>query len=925
MLILFQQFLQKFYQTLFITFAKISISIFIFFLILVLPAISQQLPKGFNQILVASGISNPTVMAFAPDGRLFVAEQTGALRIIKNGGLLSKPFITLQVNSKGERGLLGIAFDPDFNTNKYIYLYYTLSSAANNRISRFTANGDVVVPGSEVVILNLSPLSNATNHNGGSIQFGKDGKLYVGIGDNANSANAQNLDTYLGKILRINADGTVPDGNPFKTGSEERRRIWSYGLRNPFTLSVQPLTGKIFVNDVGQNMWEEINNCTTGGLNYGWPLAEGKDSTLHYTNPVYTYAHGSGSEVGCAITGGTFFNPSKTNYPSSYVGKYFFLDYCSRWINSISIKNNTVKRENFASSIPGSAVCITTGNDGNLYFLSRTTSAVYKITYTNSDAPVIDEQPVSITVSKGKTAVFYVKASSADSLFYQWRKNGVSIKGATNPSYKISSVTYSDAGTYSVIVSNRAGRDTSSNATLTVTDSNQTPTATIETPKQGATYAGGNKISFSGAGTDPEDGSLPASDFKWFVLFYHDAHTHPGPTIPAGITRGSFTIPDIGETSANVFYRLYLVVTDSKGASDTSFTDILPRKSTITIQTNPENLLVTLDGQPFTAPVTVISVEGMVRTIGVITHQGDYTFSGWNNGGDTIQTFATPVNDVAYTANFSKTTQEILTPVADAFVRAGTFANTNFGSSPVLYSKKSHVAYYEREIYLRFDISSFPPDASSATLRLYGALNSTEDDSVAIDVHNVSDNNWVETTITRNNNPLEDTSTVATTSVAGTTFRYYDWDITKYIKIFKKAGANFVTIKLINRDITVSRVEFNSREAEANRPQLVVNYFSTASKQQNNTQIVLKERPNKELMFSIYPNPAKNIFYVLVKNNFNSDVITLSDINGRLIRNIAITNNKMEQINAGDLKNGVYLLTVRNGKKSITKEIVVEK
>jgi glucose/arabinose dehydrogenase len=170
---------------------------------------AQTYPAGFQQVLVANGISNPTVMAFAPDGRLFVAQQTGALRIIENGVLLSTPAITLSVNSSGERGLLGIAFDPNFTSNNFIYLYYTLSSAANNRISRFTMSGNTIVAGSESVVLNLDPLSSATNHNGGTIMFGPDGKLYVGIGENANSTNSQNLDTYHGKILRINSDGSV--------------------------------------------------------------------------------------------------------------------------------------------------------------------------------------------------------------------------------------------------------------------------------------------------------------------------------------------------------------------------------------------------------------------------------------------------------------------------------------------------------------------------------------------------------------------------------------------------------------------------------------------------------------------------------------------------------------------------------------------
>ena len=317
---------------------------------------SQTYPTGFSQVQVANGISSPTVMAFAPDGRLFVAQQNGVLRIIQNGSLLTTPFMSISVHSSGERGLLGIAFDPNFTTNQYIYVYYTLSSGANNRISRFTANGNLVVPGSEVVLLNLDPLSTATNHNGGSLQFGSDGKLYVGIGENATASNAQNLDTYHGKIIRINPDGSVPAGNPFTSGSAQRQRIWVYGMRNPYTLAIQPGTGKLFVNDVGQNTWEEINECNTGGLNYGWPTAEGISSNSAFTNPVYYYAHGSGIGKGCAITGGSFFNPSSTNYPSQYAGRYFFMDYCNNWIDMLTISGTTYTRSNFASLIVGRCV-----------------------------------------------------------------------------------------------------------------------------------------------------------------------------------------------------------------------------------------------------------------------------------------------------------------------------------------------------------------------------------------------------------------------------------------------------------------------------------------------------------------------------------------------------------------------------------------
>ena len=202
------------------------------------PATAATLIPGFAETPVASGLSLPTSMAFAPDGRLFVTLQGGALRVIKNGALLATPFVTLTVDSSGERGLLGVAFDPNFAANQFLYLYYTVpGSPAHNRVSRFTANGDVVLAASELILLELDNLSSATNHNGGSLNFGADGKLYIGVGENANGANSQSESNLLGKMLRINSNGTVPADNPFiATTTGKNQAIWAMGLRNPVHL-----------------------------------------------------------------------------------------------------------------------------------------------------------------------------------------------------------------------------------------------------------------------------------------------------------------------------------------------------------------------------------------------------------------------------------------------------------------------------------------------------------------------------------------------------------------------------------------------------------------------------------------------------------------------------------------------------------------
>jgi glucose/arabinose dehydrogenase len=351
------------------------------FLFCALPASTATLLPGFTETPVATGILSPTAMEFAPDGRIFVTEQGGAVRVIKNGSLLATPFASVTVNSDGERGLLGVTFDPNFATNNYVYVYYTATTPAiHNRVSRFTANGDVAAAGSEVVILELNDLSGATNHNGGPIHFGLDGKLYIGVGENANGANSQTLTNLLGKMLRINADGTIPSDNPFSSSATgNNRAIWAWGLRNPYTFAVQPGTGRIFINDVGQNTWEEINDGIAGA-NYGWPNSEGLTSTPGQTSPLYAYPHSGGPVNGCSIIGGAFYNPPSPQFPVIYTGQYFFSDYCSGWIKVYDPVANSVA--GFATGVNHPAD-LKTGPNGSLYYLARgsggNTGVVYEI------------------------------------------------------------------------------------------------------------------------------------------------------------------------------------------------------------------------------------------------------------------------------------------------------------------------------------------------------------------------------------------------------------------------------------------------------------------------------------------------------------------------------------------------------------------
>ena len=338
-------------------------------------------PRGFTRDTAwVTGLVGGTAFAQAADGRLFVAQQTGAVRVIRNGALLAAPFATVSVDSNGERGLIGIALDPAFATNGYVYIYSTRAAggASHNRISRFTAAGDVALAGSELALVDLPNLSTATNHNGGGMHFGSDGKLYVGVGENANAAQAQDLGSPFGKLLRFNADGSVPTDNPFYAAQAGlARAVWAYGLRNPFTFAVQPGTGRIHINDVGQDTWEEID-VGAAGANYGWPASEGPGNvTTGITAPLFAYAHraatpaGSGAGgffLGNAIAGGAFY-PATGAFPDGYRDQYYFADFVSKFVARLDTANGNAAYA-FAT-LAGSPVDMLVGLDGAVYVLTR--------------------------------------------------------------------------------------------------------------------------------------------------------------------------------------------------------------------------------------------------------------------------------------------------------------------------------------------------------------------------------------------------------------------------------------------------------------------------------------------------------------------------------------------------------------------------
>lgn len=341
---------------------------------------SASVPQGFTlQSDWIGGLNNATAFVQAPDGRFFIAEQVGRVRIASaSGQFQALPFINLNVDDNGERGLIGITLHPGFPQPAWIYVHYTRGQGRpNNRVARFQY-GDLVV-GSEDRLIDLPDLSSATNHNGGALHFGADGKLYIGVGDNATSSHAPDLSTPFGKLLRIDPDGRIPSDNPYyDSQSGIARAIWASGLRNPFTFAVEPGTGRIFINDVGAADWEEIN-LGAPGANYGWPATEGPTNAAGVTAPLFAYRHdpanppGSGSGgffTGQSIAGGAFYPATGGSFPAAYRRNYFFADHVAGTVGRLDPANGNAAYA-FAS-LGGNPVDMLVGNDGALYVLTRT-------------------------------------------------------------------------------------------------------------------------------------------------------------------------------------------------------------------------------------------------------------------------------------------------------------------------------------------------------------------------------------------------------------------------------------------------------------------------------------------------------------------------------------------------------------------------
>jgi glucose/arabinose dehydrogenase len=337
---------------------------------------------------VSAGLSSPVFLTQPlDDGRIFVVEQTGRIRIVKDGVLQTTPFLdlTTRVLSGGERGLLSVAFHPQYAINHFFYVYFTTRTNGDIRIERFTttSNPDVADPASTKLII-TAPHSSQSNHNGGLVTFGPDGMLYAALGDGGGAGdplgNGQNFNSLLGGMIRLDVDHgdpyAIPADNPFVGQANHRGEVWAKGLRNPWRYAFDPGTGLLYIADVGQGAREEVNvvPAINAGLNYGWNITEG---TICYnastcdrtglTDPVLDYDHDTGA---CSITGGYVYRGTAID---GLQGHYLYSDYCAGFLKSFRYSNGVAADQKDWGIDAGNVTSFGRDIDGELYIMAGNT------------------------------------------------------------------------------------------------------------------------------------------------------------------------------------------------------------------------------------------------------------------------------------------------------------------------------------------------------------------------------------------------------------------------------------------------------------------------------------------------------------------------------------------------------------------------
>jgi glucose/arabinose dehydrogenase/PKD repeat protein len=697
-------------------FQRLSVVLIVLAVLLSGAPIAAQ-PAGFTDELVPGlgNLSQPTAFTFTPDGRMLIATKPGRLLVYANGALLPTPALDLtdRICAQSERGLLGVAVDPDFAANNQIYVYYTARTAANcqngspytdavNRVSRFTLTNNVAAD--ERILIDNIPSPNG-NHNAGDLQFGKDGYLYISVGDGgARASGARERFHMLGKILRITRDGAVPPDNPFLGDGTARcydpapggnrsgfiasdlicQEIFAWGLRNPYRIAFDPnaATTRFFINDVGQGRVEEIS-VGRAGADYGWNCLEGSldnatgglCATIPPTNadpPLFEYQRsptppGQPSFFnGCAsITAGAFVPDGL--WPAAYNGAYIFADYVCDRIFSLTFSGATPTPALFLEDRTVTHMAFGPDDDSQALYVADFSGSIRAIRYVgNANRTPI--AAISATPEFGSaplTVQFDASASrdrdSGDTLVaYRWDFGDGESAVTSAPTV---AHTYQTNGVYtaSVIVEDNRGGRSAQAATVRIDVGNAPPAPTILSPAADERFSVGQRFILRGSAVDPEDGALSGAQLQWEVRRHHDDHFHP--YLNATGAEVELVAPEPEDLPAvNTSYlEIRLTATDSLGSSTTITRALRPLIVPLEVRSIPPGLTIRVDGNTegntVIAPATVNSWPGYAVEFEAPAAQTlnntQLRFCYWAHAENALQTIVTPAAGGTYTAVYA--------------------------------------------------------------------------------------------------------------------------------------------------------------------------------------------------------------------------------------------------------------------------------
>jgi len=627
------------------------------------------LPPGFRKVPVVTGLDQPTVVAFAPDGRLLVCERTGrVVQVIGNAAL--ELFTVPGVDaSAGESGLLGLAFDPDFVSNGYLYVFYVTrnNSGPLNRVSRFTMSRGSVDPASERVIWEIA-VESFIGHFAGCLAFRADGTLLVSTGDIFIADRAQDLFYPNGKILRMRSDGAPPTDNPFAGLPGAAPYIWAYGLRNPFRFTIDPATQKVYAADVGYVSWEEVNHIRPG-QNYGWPYMEGPqcyiDDCSAFSSPIWSYAHGDPNHGGRAVIMGPVYRGPM--FPEEFHGNLFVGDFTGFYIRRLILDaaGRVVRDELFDRDAPF-IVDLKTAPDGALYYASlgwgSQNGGVYRIEYSGgSNIPPVVAADATPRAGRLPLTVRFSSAGTFDPdsgplpLSYHWDFGDGAFSTEPHPEH-----VYQRLGSYRARLTVSDGLASSTSDEVQIV-AGLGPELVLTEPQPGTFFRAGQNIRFAASAFDEEDGELPASAFTWNVLIHrpHNAvNLFLGPL--EGIRSGEFVVPTSGRPLEDSYFRIECTVRDSDGLTVTAGRDLHPLVSLLRIETVPSGIPVFLNEHPLQTPYEYRAPVGYRFRLEAqrLYRLGEvqYRFAGWNGDESRALEFTAPEGGLTLVATYQPVT-----------------------------------------------------------------------------------------------------------------------------------------------------------------------------------------------------------------------------------------------------------------------------